>query len=96
MTAQVWYEIGRWVGIVFFSAFMVTFFIGSIVLAADKTRRKHFYRSPVGWQVKYWVGEEDRYGTVIDVEGDDAVVIRGTGEPVTRKCDEVNPLYKHK
>ncbi len=96
MTNDIWIEIGHWAGIVFGSAFLLLFCVGSIILMADKTRRKHFYREPIGWHVKYWIGEEDHYGTVTDVRGDDGVVIESANGDVVKRCDEVNPLYKKK
>ena len=94
MIQGTWHEVAHCAGMALMFVFMLCFCAGGIMLSAVKSRRKRFYFSPVGWQVKYWEGEESRTGTVVDAT-EDNVTIRGIGEPVKRGYEEVNPLYKH-
>ena len=46
-----------------------------LVLAQNK-RNKNFKKNPIGWQVKYWIDGDDYYGTVINTNLTDEVLIK--------------------
>ena len=82
---------------------LITFVIGSSIIITQNGRRKIFKMNPVGWKVKYWVGEDDYYGTVHSISwcefGDRRrmiLLIDGNDGQLSRFAEDVNPISKHK
>lgn len=84
-------------------ALIAAFVAGSSMIIAQNGKRKVFMMDPLGWKVKYWVDEEEYYGTVKSVtyrimDGNryTILVIDGHDGELSRNALDVNPISKNK
>lgn len=74
------------------------FFLSLLKLITAIKNKKLFKKSPVGWQVKYWIGECSNYGTVTNHDRDTDLVTIDTIESNETKfhINDVIPIFKRK